>query len=240
MDTNKKKWTSRLWNVLLGTALLGSMLTSCVDDEFPSMHETTPLTRSIGASIGSDDGLVEQNDGYWKATHRIPLVGTGRIVDNIRSSASDVITIPDGSDAVTNLDISDSYTVQSVLSLDAGGSLIMSVRDLNYEYAGGQKAGFVCSASDESILSLDVLKSYWLETYLHGKKTGEYTFNNEGVTSLVDLGLGNITGGSYDDPNGETPANIFCIEGTFDQPFDEIRLGTSGVNLGLAGKLQIY
>ena len=52
MDTNKKKWTSRLWNVLLGTALLGSMLTSCVDDEFPSMHGTTPLTRSIGASIG--------------------------------------------------------------------------------------------------------------------------------------------------------------------------------------------
>lgn len=239
MDTNKKKWTSRLWNVLLGTALLGSMLTSCVDDEFPSMHGTTPLTRSIGASIGSDDGLVEQNDGYWKATHRIPLVGTGRIVDNIRSSAGDV-TIPDGSDAVTNLNISDSYTVQSVLSLDAGGSLIMSVRDLNYEYAGGQKAGFVCSASDESILSLDVLKSYWLETYLHGKKTGEYTFNNEGVTSLVDLGLGNITGGSYDDPTGETPANIFCIEGTFDQPFDEIRLGTSGVNLGLVGKLQIY
>ena len=240
MDTNKKKWTSRLWNVLLGTALLGSMLTSCVDDEFPSMHGTTPLTRSIGASIGSDDGLVEQNDGYWKATHRIPLVGTGRIVDNIRSSASDVITIPDGSDAVTNLDISDPYIVQSVLSLDAGGSLIMSVRDLNYEYAGGQKAGFVCSASDESILSLDVLKSYWLETYLHGKKTGEYTFNNEGVKSLVDLGLGNITGGSYDDATGETPANIFCIEGTFNQPFDEIRLGTSGVNLGLVGKLQIY
>lgn len=240
MDTNKKKWTSRLWNVLLGTALLGSMLTSCVDDEFPSMHGTTPLTRSIGASIGSDDGLVEQNDGYWKATHRIPLVGTGRIVDNIRSSASDVITIPDGLDAVTNLDISDPYIVQSVLSLDAGGSLIMSVRDLNYEYAGGQKAGFVCSASDESILSLDVLKSYWLETYLHGKKTGEYTFNNEGVKSLVDLGLGNITGGSYDDATGETPANIFCIEGTFNQPFDEIRLGTSGVNLGLVGKLQIY
>ena len=240
MDTNKKKWTSRLWNVLLGTALLGSMLTSCVDDEFPSMHGTTPLTRSIGASIGSDDGLVEQNDGYWKATHRIPLVGTGRIVDNIRSSVGDVITIPNESDAVTNLDISDPYIVQSVLSLDAGGSLIMSVRDLNYEYAGGQKAGFVCSASDESILSLDVLKSYWLETYLHGKKTGEYTFNNEGVKSLVDLGLGNITGGSYDDATGETPANIFCIEGTFDQPFDEIRLGTSGVNLGLAGKLQIY
>lgn len=240
MDTNKKKWTSRLWNVLLGTALLGSMLTSCVDDEFPSMHGTTPLTRSIGASIGSDDGLVEQNDGYWKATHRIPLVGTGRIVDNIRSSAGDVFTIPGGSDAVTNLDISDSYTVQSVLSLDAGGSLIMSVRDLNYVYAGGQKAGFVCTALDDGILSLDVLKSYWLETYLHGKKTGEYTFNNEGVTSLVDLGLGNITGGSYDDPTGETPANIFCIEGTFDQPFDEIRLGTSGVNLGLVGKLQIY
>lgn len=239
MDTNKKKWTSRLWNVLLGTALLGSMLTSCVDDEFPSMHGTTPLTRSIGASIGSDDGLVEQNDGYWKATRRVPLVGSGRIVDNIRSSIGDVITIPDGSDAVTNLDISDSYTVQSVMGLDVG-SLIMSVRDLNYVYAGGQKAGFVCSALDDGILSLNVLKGYYLETYLHGKKTGEYTFNNDGVKSLVDLGLGNITGGSYDDQTGESPANIFCIEGTFEKPFDEIRLCISGVDVDLAGKLQIY
>lgn len=240
MDTNKKKWTSRLWNVLLGTALLGSMLTSCVDDEFPSMHGTTPLTRSIGASIGSDDGLVEQNDGYWKATHRIPLVGTGRIVDNIRSSAGDVFTIPDKSDAVTNLNISDTYTVQSVVELDAGASLIMSVRDLNYEYAGGQKAGFVCTALDDGILSLNVLKGYYLETYLHGKKTGEYTFNNDGVKSLVDLGLGNITGGNYDDKTEGNPTSIFCIEGTFDKPFDEIRLGISGVDVDLAGKLQIY
>ena len=240
MDTNKKKWTSRLWNVLLGTALLGSMLTSCVDDEFPSMHGTTPLTRIIGASIGSDDGLVEQNDGYWKATRRVPLVGSGRIVDNIRSSAGDVFTIPDGSDDVTNLDISDSYTVQSVLGLDGGKSLIMSVRDLNYVYAGGQKAGFVCSASDDGILSLNVLKGYYLETYLHGEKTGEYTFNNDDVKSLLDLGLGNITGGSYDDQTGESPANIFCIEGTFDKPFDEIRLCISGVSVELVGKLQIY
>lgn len=237
---NIKKWTNSLWSVLLGAALLGGTLVSCQDDEFPSMHGTTPLTRSIGASIGSDDGLVEQNDGYWKATHRIPLVGTGRIVDNIRSSASDVFTIPDGSDAVTNLDISDTYTVQSVVGLDAGASLIMSVRDLNYEYAGGQKAGFVCSALDDGILSLNVLKGYYLETYLHGEKTGKYTFNNDGVKSLVDLGLGNITGGNYDDKTEGNPTSIFCIEGTFDEPFDEIRLGISGVDVDLAGKLQIY
>ena len=240
MDTNKKKWTSRLWNVLLGTALLGSMLTSCVDDEFPSMHGTTPLTRSIGASIGSDDGLVEQNDGYWKATRRVPLVGTGRIVDNIRSSVGDVITIPDESDAVTNLDISDSYTVQSVMGLGVGKSLIMSVRDLNYVYAGGQKAGFVCTALDDGILALNVLKGYYLETYLHGVKTDEYTFNNDGVKSLVDLGLGNITGGNYDDKTEGNPTSIFCIEGTFDKPFDEIRLCISGVDVELKQKLQIY
>ena len=240
MDTNKKKWTSRLWNVLLGTALLGSMLTSCVDDEFPSMHGTTPLTRSIGASIGSDDGLVQQDDGYWKATRRVPLVGTGRIVDNIRSSTGSIFTIPDGSNAVTDLDISDTYTVQSVVELGTGASLIMSVRDLNYVYAGGQKAGFVCTALNGGILSLNVLKGYYLETYLHGEKTGEYTFNNDDVKSLVDLGLGNITGGNYDDKTEGNPTSIFCIEGTFDKPFDEIRLGISGVDVDLAGKLQIY
>lgn len=236
-----KKWQSRLSAALLCALLFTVFFSSCRDEDLlPSAGTKADITRADGTLNDGGAGLVQDEDGNWVATRRVPLVGTGRIVDNIRSSAGDIFTIPDGSDAVTNLDISDSYTVQSVLSLDAGGSLIMSVRDLNYEYAGGQKAGFVCSASDDDILSLDVLKSYWLETYLHGKKTGEYTFNNEGVTSLVDLGLGNITGGSYDDATGETPANIFCIEGTFDQPFDEIRLGTSGVNLGLAGKLQIY
>lgn len=237
---NIKKWTNSLWSMLLGVTLLGGTLVSCQDDEFPSMHGTTPLTRNIGASIGSDDGLVEQNDGYWKATRRVPLVGTGRIVDNIRSSVGDVITIPDGLNAVTNLDISDSYTVQSVMGLGVGKSLIMSVRDLNYVYAGGQKAGFVCTALDDGILALNVLKGYYLETYLHGKRTGEYTFNNDGVKSLVDLGLGNITGGNYDDKTEGNPTSIFCIEGTFEKPFDEIRLCISGVDVDLAGKLQIY
>lgn len=238
---NIKKWTNSLWSVLLGAALLGGTLVSCQDDEFPSMGATAmnAFTRS-DEGMGEGNGLVQQEDGYWKATHRIPLVGSGRIVDNIRSSIGSIFTIPDGSDAVTNLDISDTYTVQSVVELDAGASLIMSVRDLNYEYAGGQKAGFVCTASDDAILSLNVLKGYWLETYLHGKRTGEYTFDNDDVKSLVDLGLGNITGGSYDDKTEGNPTSIFCIEGTFDKPFDEIRLCISGVDVELKQKLQIY
>ncbi|WP_462342402.1 hypothetical protein [Phocaeicola plebeius] len=238
---NIKKWTNSLWSVLLGAALLGGTLVSCQDDEFPSMGATAmnAFTRS-DEGMGEGNGLVQQEDGYWKATHRVPLVGSGRIVDNIRSSASDVFTIPDGLDAVTNLDISDTYTVQSVVGLDAGASLIMSVRDLNYVYAGGQKAGFVCTALDNGILSLNVLKGYYLETYLHGKKTGDYTFDNDGVKSLVDLGLGNITGGNYDDKTEGNPTSIFCIEGTFNKPFDEIRLCISGVDVDLKQKLQIY
>lgn len=238
---NIKKWTNSLWSMLLGTALLGGTLVSCQDDEFPSMGATAmnAFTRS-DEGMGEGNGLVQQDDGYWKATHRVPLVGSGRIVDNIRSSTSSIFTIPDGSNAVTNLDISDTYTVQSVVELGAGASLIMSVRDLNYEYAGGQKAGFVCTALDNGILSLNVLKGYYLETYLHGKKTGDYTFNNDGVKSLVDLGLGNITGGNYDNKTEGNPTSIFCIEGTFEKPFDEIRLCISGVGVDLAGKLQIY
>lgn len=237
---NIKKWTNSLWSVLLGAALLGGTLVSCQDDEFPSMGATAmnAFTRSEG--MGEGNGLVQQEDGYWKATHRVPLVGSGRIVDNIRSSTGSIFTIPDGSNAVTNLEISDSYTVQSVMGLGVGKSLIMSVRDLNYVYAGGQKAGFVCTALDDGILSLNVLKGYYLETYLHGKKTGDYTFDNDGVKSLVDLGLGNITGGNYDDKTEGNPTSIFCIEGTFDKPFDEIRLCISGVDVDLKQKLQIY
>ena len=98
---------------------------------------------------------------------------------------------------------------------------IVSVRDLNLTYAGGQKVGFVVQ-KEGGLLNVNILKGYWLDTYLKGEKTGEsVTFND--VSHLVDLGIGNIASGSAN--------STFVIEGTFNKPFDEIRLGCDGISV---------
>ncbi len=235
-----KKLCNRWASLMLSALLLAGSMASCQDEELP-IPEGIPndVTRTGSVNVKTGDGLVEQSNGYWKANCRVPLVGNGRIVDNLGVKVADVYQIPDGADKVVNTDISDSYTVQSVVGLEVGGSLIMSVRDLNYVYDGGQKAGFVCKANNEGVLDINILKSYWIETYLDGERTGQYDFNSEGVKSILDLGLGNITGGDYAE-NGTSPDNIFCIEATFDSPFDEIRLGTAGVDVNIVGSLEIY
>ena len=238
MDTNKKKWTSRLWNVLLGTALLGSMLTSCVDDEFPSMGTTAMnvFTRSDGV-MGEENGLVQQDDGYWRATRRVPLVGTGRVVNNISESLASLGTYEkleeyeQGANNLVDYNLTTTtFSPTAILDADVALSQIVSILDLNYDYAGGQKAGFVIKNNKSGLLDVKVLTGLWLDTYLNGEATGEHIAYKE-ATNLVDLGLGNIAGG-----NG---LSVYTIEGTFSKPFDEIRLGASGIQLSVIQDIEI-
>lgn len=238
MDTNKKKWTSRLWNVLLGTALLGSMLTSCVDDEFPSMGTTAMnvLTRSDWV-MGEDNGLVQQDDGYWKATRRVPLVGTGRVVNNISESLASLGTYEkleeyeQGANKLVDYDLTTTtFSPTAILDADVALKQIVSILDLNYDYAGGQKAGFVIKNNKSGLLDVSVLKGLWIDTYLNGKATGDHIAYTD-ATNLVDLGLGNIAGG-----NG---LSVYTIEGTFSKPFDEIRLGAGGIQASVIQDIEI-
>lgn len=235
---NIKKWTNSLWSMLLGTALLGSMLTSCVDDEFPSMGTTAMnvLTRSDGV-MGEENGLVQQDDGYWRATRRVPLVGTGRVVNNISESLASLGTYEkleeyeQGANNLVDYDLTTTtFSPTAILDADVALKQIVSILDLNYDYAGGQKAGFVIKNNKSGLLDVSVLKGLWIDTYLNGKATGEH-IAYEDASSLVDLGLGNIAGG-----NG---LSVYTIEGTFSKPFDEIRLGASGIKLSVIQDIEI-
>ena len=235
---NIKRWTNSLWSMLLGTALLGSMLTSCVDDEFPSMGTTAMnvLTRSDGV-MGEENGLVQQDDGYWRATRRVPLVGTGRVVNNISESFVSLGTYEkleeyeQGANNLVDYDLTTTtFSPTAILGTDVALSQIVSILDLNYDYAGGQKAGFVIKNNKSGLLDVSVLKGLWIDTYLNGKATGEHIAYKD-ASSLVDLGLGNIAGG-----NG---LSVYTIEGTFSKPFDEIRLGASGIQLSVIQDIEI-
>ena len=68
--------------------LLGTFLFSSCRDE-----ELIPTPHAQGANAGvsrADDntasGLVQNEDGTWTATRRVPLVGAGRVINNISGS----------------------------------------------------------------------------------------------------------------------------------------------------------
>lgn len=236
---NIKKWTNSLWSMLLGVTLLGGTLVSCQDDEFPSMGATAmnAFTRLDGG-MGEGNGLVQQDDGYWKATRRVPLVGTGRVINNISNTFVDLGSYKSQADeyeqAANNLVdydlVNTTFSPTNILDGNIALNQIVSILDLNYDYAGGQKAGFVIKNTKSGLLDVKVLTGLWLDTYLNGEATGERIAYTE-ATNLVDLGLGNIAGG-----NG---LSVYTIEGTFSKPFDEIRLGASGIQLSVIQDIEI-
>ena len=230
-----KKCLYRLSGLLLGVATLAGSLTSCQDDEFP--YPSGPLTaNTIKATLNSNtsSGLVQNEDGTWTATRRVPLVGAGRIVDNFSTALLDIGNLPADAENLTNLDLTDTYDVSAVIEASGGSKQLVSVRDLNYTYAGGQKAGFVCQNNDSSVLTLDVLSNFfWIEVYKNGELQNRYTFEN--ASSLIDLGLGNISGGSAED------RKTFTIEVEVKEDFNEIRLGLGeGLSVDISDAFKVY
>ena len=227
-----KKWQSRLSAALLCALLFTLFFSSCRDEDLMPSFRVDSEISSRATSVGSEDGLVQQTDGTWKAMHRVPLVGAGRIIDNFNTQATEVGQIPGDAENVIDLDLTNTYDVQSVIGVDAVSSQVISIRDLNYTYSGGQKAGFVCTVQEESVLTLDVIKGFWIATYKKGELQETKDFVD--AKGLVDLGLGNIDGG---DNKGN---NTFSVEASFSKPFDEVRLGGYGISVDIAGKMKVY
>ena len=66
---------------------------SCQDEDILPVqnNEIPPYTNSTTRAIGITSGLTQDANGYWVASRRIPLVGKGRIVDNISDALVSVL-----------------------------------------------------------------------------------------------------------------------------------------------------
>lgn len=219
------------FNLYLFSALVALLvgISACQDESLMTSSVQSEARANTEVSERSS-GLVLQEDGYWKAVRRVPLVGQGRIVDNLSGALISVGALGNNAPNLVDLDLTNTFAASGVIDAQVATNQIVSIRDLNYVYAGGQKAGFVCKAENGSVLSLDVLQGFWIDIYLKGEKQEHYVFTN--ATSVLDLGLGNITNGSEN--------STFLVETTFSKPFDEIRIGINGVNATVAGALSIY
>lgn len=238
-----KKWQSRLSAALLCTLLFTVFFPSCKDEDLlPSAGMKADITRADGTLNDGGAGLVRNSDGTWTATRRVPLVGKGRVIDNMSESFVSLGTYDINEGAIDEVDkyeqaarslidtdLTNEFTPSSVVGANLVLNQIISVRDLNYEYAGGQKVGFALQNSD-GVLSVDVLGGLWVDTYLNGQATGDrFAFTIS--SGLINIGLGSITGGDA--------TSIYVVEGTATKPFDEVRLGQNGINLDVFQNISI-
>lgn len=149
-------------------ALLFLGVNSCNDDDL-FFGDGSILSSKQQNNSGSSH-LVLQEDGYWRATERVPLVGQGRVVDNVATSLVSVGDIGMNTNALIDTDLDNCFEQKELVGANVALNQIVSIRDLNYVYAGGQKAGFLCKNLGSSVLELDVLNGFWIDTYLKGER----------------------------------------------------------------------
>lgn len=209
------------------------LLSSCNDDELLlDSNSSGSFSRAIDYTDLDNAGLIPLEDGTWKATRRVPLVGPCRIVDQLMHSLVSVGSYEDELFKITDTDLTNYADVRSeVIGAEVAYNSVIAVRDLNYTYSGGQKAGFVIKINDSGVLNLNLLKQMVLVTSYLGEEQERKTVTTS--SSLLGLGLGNVTAGNEN--------SLTTLEAEFSKKFDEIRLDNGGVNADvLKGTLQVY
>ena len=191
------------------------MMMGCQDDPLfsaPGMDGGGTATR---AEV-TNPGALQQVGSYWVASKRVPLVGVGRIVNNISQG---LVSISDnanfGNVVDTNLD---NYTDISGVTADVLGNQILSVKDLYHTYQGNQTVGFVIGNDETgSLLDLSVLKFLVISIYRNGNPVGSYNVSEN--SNLLSLGV-----------LSSSNQALQTISVTAKEPFDEIMLATTGVS----------
>lgn len=207
------------------------MLSSCRDEDIalPGMDGASSQTRAEVTT----GGLVQQSDRTWWANRRVALVGPGRLINRINSHLLGAVNLDQNLDKIVDTDLTNYGTVGSSLAGVSIVGSVLSVKDMYRTYKGGQKAGFVYKMNPEkaSLLTLDVLKGFWVKFYKDGKAVGG-TQSAEGEDfKLADVGLINIPGG-----NGDEERAIYA---TCASDFDEVEFGTTSISVDVLSSLQL-
>lgn len=207
-------------------------LSACQDEEIISAPQDEQLSRAVTATSASASALTSADGGKtWTASRRVPLVGEGRIVDDMSNALVDVLTNNNGIANMLDTDLTNYASFSGVATANLIGNQIASVRDVNRTYAGGQNAGFVYLIDNSSLLTLDVLKGFYLKTYLKGV---EQEMKGSDTQEVQTLQL-NLIGAAN---NGGQQA--LSITTSLTKPFDEIKIGMYGVSATVLNALKLY
>lgn len=227
-----KKWSASV--PLFLAALLTVVFYSCRDEDLlPSVQSVEHNgTRTETASTSGLD--VEQNETYgaiYKPNRRVPLVGEGRVINQITKNLVGVLSNSDNKlEYLVDKNLDDSVSLKGLAEVNTGLP-ILSVKDVNrvyYDSSNGIKVGFLYK-DPGGLLSLDVLKGFWVKTYLKGEEQdGSSTSGSGDKFQLLNLNLLNVSGGLSE------------ISFTTTEPFDEVRIGCASITVDVLGGLEFY
>lgn len=227
-----KKWSASV--PLLLAALLTVVFYSCRDEDLlPSVQSVEHNgTRTETASTSGLD--VEQNETYgatYKPNRRVPLVGEGRVINQITDNLVGVLSSSDNKlEYLVDNDLTNSVSLTGLAEVNTGLP-IFSVKDVNrvyYDSSNGIKVGFLYKASG-GVLRLDVLQGFWIKTYLKGKEQdGSSTSESGDSFQLLNLNLLNVSGGLSE------------ISFNTKKPFDEVRIGCGSISVDVLSGLEFY
>ena len=239
MTTNIKK-TIRHTLAPLALALLAAAgLASCQDDYWdncPTPGVTTKADGSLTIANDKAGALQQQPNGYWVATRRVPLTGVGRVADDIGQDLVKLLDFETDKQLAAlfdeNLENSALIGSSGGIGASLGAGAGVSIKDLYHTYKAGQTVGFVVKNGGGGLLSVDVVKTFFIETYLNDVK--QETLGNENATETSVLSLDLIQPAKSD--------NMQTISATTTMPFDEIRLCFGNILSGdvLSQGMEIY
>lgn len=220
----------------LTTLLTPALTTGCQDDPLFS----APGYDGEGTATKAEDdeskrGPLYKEGNLWVAKERVPLVGVGRVADDISKNLVDIIDF-DGNDYSLDNVFDTNLTNYATVKTSTGNANLLAseglcVRDLYHTYKRGQKVGFVIETEGEGVLSLDILKTAWISTSTDGQNWQTVSDESEGTHSLLNLEL-------------LTPANsnLQIIQAEAPSDFNRIKFGfgeAASLNL-LQNGLKIY
>lgn len=220
--------------IIISAMLAAVVLSSCTDDELDCGPYPEHMQSRTAIEVTIPGGLIQQADGTWKSENcRVPIVGPGRVINEINSSTVNVIGVSNGAlDNIVDADLTNSCNIPAAISAGVAYTPIVSVKDIYHVYSAGQKVGFVykdTEAGGAKLLTLDVLKGMTLETYLKGQKQESTYTADETSTLKLDLLSFNV---------GDAVADRVL---SFDagKPFDEVRLSFTGVDATVASNIAL-
>lgn len=227
-----KKWSASV--PLLLAALLTVVFYSCRDEDLlPSMQSFEQ--GGTRAETPSTSGLdVVQDETYgaiYKPNRRVPLVGEGRVINQITDNLVGVLSSSDNKlEYLVDKDLTNSVSLKGLAEVNTGLP-ILSVKDVNrvyYDSSNGIKVGFLYK-DPGGLLSLNVLKGFWVKTYLKGEEQDVSSTSGNGDSfQLVNLNLLNVSGGLSE------------ISFTATKPFDEVRIGCASIDIDVLSGLEFY
>ncbi|MFR6073420.1 hypothetical protein [Phocaeicola coprocola] len=227
-----KKWSASV--PLFLAALLTVVFYSCRDEDLlPSVQSFEQ--GGTRAEAASTSGLDVVQDATYGATYkpncRVPLVGEGRVINQITKNLVGVLSNSDNKlEYLVDKNLDNFVSLKGLAEVNARLP-ILSVKDVNrvyYDSSNGIKVGFLYK-DPGGLLSLDVLKGFWVKTYLKGEEQDGSSTSGSGENfQLLNLNLLNVSGGLSE------------ISFTTTKPFDEVRIGCASISVEVLSGLEFY